>query len=71
MPGIAPRPNPLEHHHAVGVDVEIGVVDALVIVLDALEDNGLPTMLHQRRRGGGRFDHRAIRAEIAAEDSDA
>ena len=66
--GEAARTNPLEHHHTLRGDIEIGVVDALVVVFNVLEDDGAPTVLQQFRRGRGRFDHRAVRTEIAVED---
>ena len=46
-PGIALRTAVLQHQDAVGVNVERGIVDPRLVVLDALEDDGAAAMAHQ------------------------
>ena len=59
MPGIALRTAAAQHQHRVGVDVEVGVVDAGVHVLDGVEHHRRPAVREQVRRRRGRLDHRA------------
>ena len=47
--GVAARAAAAEHQHGVGVDVQVGVVDAGVQVLDRVEDHGPPAVLQQLR----------------------
>ena len=44
-----------------------GIVNALLVVLDRLEDDGAAAMLHQMRRGGRGLEHRAVGRKIAAQ----
>ena len=71
MPGIALGAAVLEHQHAVLVDIEIRIVDARVVMLDALEDHGAPAMPHEARGRRGRLHHRTVGREIAAQHRDA
>ena len=59
-----------QHQHRVGVDVEVGVVDPGVQVLDRVEDDGPAAVLQQVRGGGGRLDDGTGRREVAVQDGD-
>jgi len=65
--GVALGAAVLEHHHAVLVDVELGVVDAAVEVLDALEHHRAGAVRHELRVGRGRLDDGALGAQVAAQ----
>ena len=47
--GVAPRAAAAQHQHRVGVDVEVGVVDAGGEVLDRVEDDGPAAVAQQVR----------------------
>ena len=53
------------------VDIERGVVDPRLVVVERLEDDGAATMPHQLRRSRRRLEHGTARGEIAAENGDA
>ena len=67
---IPPRAAPAHHQDRVGVDVEFGVVDPRVHVLDGVEHHGAAAMVEEvgRRRRG--LDHRSVRSEISVENCD-
>ncbi len=68
---ITARAAVLQDHHAIFVNVQALIIDTRVEVLDVFENNGAPAMLKQVWTGRGRFDHSAIRSEIASEHGDA
>ena len=69
--GIAARAAALEDEDRGGVDVELGVGDAGVVVLDALEHDRTAAVAQEGGRGGGRLDDRTVGGEVAAQDGDA
>ena len=48
--GIAFRTRILEHQHAVFINVEMRIIDALLIVLDRFEHDRAATMIHELGR---------------------
>ena len=57
-----------EDEDVVGGDVEVGIVDAIGQVFDAVEDDGAAGVAHEVRRCGGVLDDGAEGREIAVED---
>ena len=70
MPGPSDRTGVPEHHHARRVALELRVVDARGEVVDVLEDDRPALVLEQRRVGGADLHHRAVRAQVPAEDDE-
>ena len=68
---VALRPAALKDEHAVFVDVQVGVVDPRVIVLDGLKHHGPATVGHQFRRCRVRFDDRPAGAQVATQHRNA
>ena len=52
----------------VGGDVEVGIVNAIGEVFDAVKDDRSTGVAHEVRRGGGVFDDSAEGREIAVKD---
>src|ERR1700719_851614 len=69
--GITLRATVLQYENAIFVHFEIGLVDALFVVLDILEYHSAAAMLHEMGRSSGRLEHSAIRRQIATQHSDA
>ena len=68
QPRIAARAAAAQDEHVVGGDVERGIVQSGVQVLDAVEHHRSATVAHQLGCRGGRLDHRTVRGEVAAQD---
>jgi hypothetical protein len=62
MPGAANWSGVAEHHHGLGVHVEVWVVGALREVADIVENDRCALVLEQSRVGGGDLHHRAVGA---------
>jgi hypothetical protein len=69
--GVALGAAVLHHHDAAGVDVQVLVDDALLVVFQVLEHHGPAAVLEQGGRGRRRLEHRAARRQVAAQDADA
>ena len=57
----------MQHQHAVGIHVQVGIVDVCMQLLVTRKHNGAPRVPQQLRFGGGRLDDRAVRAQIAVQ----
>ncbi len=67
MPGAPLRAGIAQHQHVVGVDVEIGIVDAQRHVLDGFEHHGAAGVLQQLRARRRLLDDGAARREVAVQ----
>ena len=65
--GVALGAHVLEHQDAVLVRLEVRAVDAGVVVVNVLEDNGHTGVLQQVGGGRGRLDDGTVRAQVAAQ----
>ena len=63
----AQRAGIAQHQDVVGVHIEIGVVDRLFHRGIVVEDQCASGVLEQVRRAGARFDHHAVRGEVASQ----
>ena len=61
----------LQDHDAVGIDLQAGVVDACLVVVDVLEDHRPAAVLQQFGRCRRRLDDGAVRRQVAAQHADA
>ena len=68
--GIALGPAVFQDHDASLVDIQRLVVDLGLVVVDVFEHHGAAPVLHQRRRGGRGFQHRALGHKIAFQHHD-
>src|SRR5699024_1006081 len=68
--GVALGAAAAQDQHGVGVDVQVGVVDALAEVVDGVEDQCPPAVGEQVRGSGGGLDERAVRGQVPAQQGD-
>ena len=67
--GAAQGTGVLQNQHAGGIHIQIRIINARAELGITRKDNGTPCVLMQVRLGSRRFDHRAIRTQIAFQDS--
>ena len=61
----------LEHEDVVGVDVQRGVIDRGVQLVDVVEDDGTSFVLEEAAAGGRDLEDRPVGAQAAAQDGQA
>src|SRR5688572_14360529 len=69
-PGIALGAAAAQHEHGVGIDIELRIVDAVVEVLDAVENQSASAVLNEVRRGGCGFDDGTGWSQVPAQHGD-